>query len=92
MRSARSWASSTRRSSASCPAVYRELSAALDAADTGAQLPPAPAFLRFGSWVGGDRDGNPHITAQVTRETMLIQSEHILRGLESGRAPASAAV
>ena len=56
---------------------------ALDTGDTGAQLPPAPAFLRFGSWVGGDRDGNPQITAQVTRETMLIQSEHVLRGLEA---------
>jgi phosphoenolpyruvate carboxylase len=65
------------------PAVYRELSAGLDASDTGVQLPSAPAFLRFGSWVGGDRDGNPQITAQVTRETMLIQSDHILRGLEA---------
>jgi phosphoenolpyruvate carboxylase len=65
------------------PAVYREFGAALDDADLGAQPPTAPAFLRFGSWVGGDRDGNPHITAQVTRETMLIQSEHILRGLEA---------
>ena len=65
------------------PAVYRELSSALDAGETGAQRPAAPAFLRFGSWVGGDRDGNPQITAHVTRETMLIQSEHILRGLES---------
>ena len=65
------------------PAVYRELAAALDESDGGAQPPSAPAFLRFGSWVGGDRDGNPQITAQVTRETMLIQSEHILRGLEA---------
>jgi phosphoenolpyruvate carboxylase len=63
--------------------VYRELSAGLAPNDTGAQRPRAPAFLRFGSWVGGDRDGNPRITAQVTRETMLIQSEHILRGLEA---------
>ena len=65
------------------PAVYRELSGALDTGEAGAQRPAAPAFLRFGSWVGGDRDGNPHITAHVTRETMLIQSEHILRGLEA---------
>ena len=65
------------------PAVYRELSARLDPTDTGVQLPAAPAFLRFGSWVGGDRDGNPQISAHVTRETMLIQSEHILRGLEA---------
>jgi phosphoenolpyruvate carboxylase len=65
------------------PAVYRELAAALNDSGGGARLPSAPAFLRFGSWVGGDRDGNPQITAHVTRETMLIQSEHILRGLEA---------
>jgi phosphoenolpyruvate carboxylase len=65
------------------PAVYRELSGALDDDQSGTRPPQAPAFLRFGSWVGGDRDGNPQITAHVTRETMLIQSEHILRGLEA---------
>jgi phosphoenolpyruvate carboxylase len=65
------------------PAVYRELAAALGDGDSGTRLPASPAFLRFGSWVGGDRDGNPRITAQVTRETMLIQSDHILRGLEA---------
>jgi len=65
------------------PAVYRELDAALDSSDAGTRLPVAPAFLRFGSWVGGDRDGNPQITAHITRETLLIQSEHILRGLEA---------
>jgi phosphoenolpyruvate carboxylase len=65
------------------PAVYRELAGAIDDSDGGARLPSAPAFLRFGSWVGGDRDGNPQITAQITRETMLIQSDHILRGLEA---------
>ncbi len=62
------------------PAVYRELDSALDAGDGGTRPPTAPAFLRFGSWVGGDRDGNPQITAHTTRETLLIQSEHILRG------------
>ena len=46
-------------------------------------MTPAPAFLRFGSWVGADRDGNPFVTAQVTRETATIQADHVLRALEN---------
>jgi phosphoenolpyruvate carboxylase len=45
--------------------------------------PLAPAFLRFGSWVGADRDGNPLVTAQVTREAAVIQADHALRALEN---------
>jgi phosphoenolpyruvate carboxylase len=70
------------------PAVYRELDRAVAAADSGtaSSMPgasPVPAFLRFGSWVGADRDGNPFVTAPVTRETATIQADHILRLLEN---------
>ena len=65
------------------PDVYRVFNAGLGGSEDRASPAEAPPFLRFGSWVGGDRDGNPHITAHVTLETMLIQSEHILRGLHA---------
>ncbi|GLW67622.1 phosphoenolpyruvate carboxylase [Actinomadura rubrobrunea] len=62
------------------PRVYRALDAALDPA-TGARPPLARSYLRFGSWIGGDRDGNPYVTAQVTRDAIAIQAEHVLRAL-----------
>jgi phosphoenolpyruvate carboxylase len=65
------------------PVVYRELDRALAKEGTEPEASPVPAFLCFGSWVGADRDGNPYVTAQVTRETAVIQADHVLRALEN---------
>jgi phosphoenolpyruvate carboxylase len=38
-----------------------------------------PSFLRVGSWIGGDRDGNPFVTAEVLRQALGMQSERALK-------------
>ena len=65
------------------PATYRALEEALTGEASGTGPPPFPAYLRWGSWVGGDRDGNPSVTADTTRAAMAIQADHVLRGLEA---------
>ena len=65
------------------PELYRSLEAALSGEESGTRQPRARPFVRFGSWVGGDRDGNPHVTAELTRQAMAIQAEHALAALET---------
>jgi phosphoenolpyruvate carboxylase len=61
------------------PELYREISAALHAA-YGLEIEPLdlPVMLRFGSWIGGDRDGNPFVTPEVTRAALQLARGHLL--------------
>jgi phosphoenolpyruvate carboxylase len=42
------------------------------------QTPTLPPLLRYRSWIGSDRDGNPNVTADVTRHTLTRQREVVL--------------
>jgi phosphoenolpyruvate carboxylase len=66
---------------AEIPRVYRELEEAIaelypDAAIT------VPPLLAFGSWIGGDRDGNPYVTPATTVEALDLMREQCLKFLE----------
>ena len=80
------------------PAFARALDTALSQ-HTGEGLPLGCSPIRFGSWMGGDRDGNPFVTAEVTTQAMaegrniaaqLYLQEIEALGVELSMAPASA--
>ncbi len=60
------------------PRLYRDLEAALQAVYP-EQPWRVPSFLRFGSWIGGDRDGHPHVTHAVTAQAVRLHQETLLR-------------
>jgi phosphoenolpyruvate carboxylase len=58
------------------PRVYADLEAALGGAGAGEAR--VASFLRIGSWVGGDRDGNPNVTAETLRRAFVTQSRLVV--------------
>lgn len=53
------------------PKIYRDLRDALQTYYE--DVPELPTILRYRSWIGSDRDGNPYVTADVTRQTVRLQ-------------------
>ena len=62
---------------ATVPELYAEFEHYLADAYPEAQL-NVPPFLRLGSWIGGDQDGNPNVNAQTMLEALRLQRGHIL--------------
>jgi phosphoenolpyruvate carboxylase len=60
------------------PRFYADLEAELASADI-ALAGGLPSFLRIGSWIGGDRDGNPFVTEEVLREALRAQNSRALQ-------------
>jgi phosphoenolpyruvate carboxylase len=61
------------------PRFYAELEDQLASTDPAWDGFELPSWLRVGSWIGGDRDGNPFVTAEVLRQALGMQSERALK-------------
>lgn len=64
------------------PDVLEDLATQLARLDI--ELPVRARPVRFGTWAGGDRDGNPRVTPQVTLEVLALAHEHALTNLIAG--------
>jgi len=61
------------------PRFYATLEDQLRKMDPAWTTTELPSFLRMGSWIGGDRDGNPFVTAPVLQQALRMQSTRALR-------------
>jgi len=60
------------------PVFYERLGEALVRIGMGAEKETLPTVVHFGSWVGGDMDGNPNVTASTLRETLRDHRRRVL--------------
>jgi phosphoenolpyruvate carboxylase len=60
------------------PEIHREVEICLEK-NYDTKKWDVPNFLRFGSWIGGDRDGNPNVTPEITWETLHKQRKLVLK-------------
>lgn len=62
------------------PTVYRNLERAIRVAypKEGADI-KVPSLIKFGSWIGGDRDGNPYVTTETTHKAIWMQHHEVLK-------------